>query len=208
MTDRLCPSCGKPALSVATRCPRCGCAFDARYDREIDPKPYRTRVPGPLLIVVAIVAVAAANMLWKSGRGAPRGVVSAPQTENPSAQPEPTRRSPPRLAVAESSAALKPAKIVAPPPRTDSVVTPKPVTSAVSRVPAPALSSGVERRFATTWINVRAIRSNKAKVVRVLRPGEAVQVDSLREGWYRVVSGETGYADRRLLATAPPSSGP
>jgi hypothetical protein len=83
----------------------------------------------------------------------------------------------------------------------------KPEVRPAPRPVEPTAVAGSERRFATTWINVRAVRSARAKVVRVLKPGEAVQVDSLGEGWYKVVSGETGYADRRLLASTPPSSG-
>jgi uncharacterized protein YgiM (DUF1202 family) len=80
--------------------------------------------------------------------------------------------------------------------------------------PAPAtlaLSEGGDaRRYATTWINVRATRRNSSPVLRVLRPGEAVQVDSLAQGWYRVVSvgGEPGYVDRRLLDSAPGTASP
>lgn len=203
MTDRVCPGCGKTVLSVATRCPGCGHAFETRYDRHIDAKPLRPRVPGPALIVVAIVVVAAANLLWKSGRG-------SPQTIRPPAPP-------PAATVASQSApiAARSESVTAAPARVDTAPAPKPPAPKVKPpAPAPAVRpaepvavAGAQRRFATTWINVREVRSNKSKVVRVLKPGEAVQVDSLGQGWYKVVSGEPGYADRRLLASAPPSSG-
>jgi uncharacterized protein YgiM (DUF1202 family) len=63
-----------------------------------------------------------------------------------------------------------------------------------------------QRRYASTWTNVRARRSNTAPVVRILRPGEVVLVDSLEEGWYQVVIDRQalGYVDQRYLATAPP----
>ncbi len=65
----------------------------------------------------------------------------------------------------------------------------------------------MQRRYANTWMNVRADRSNTAPVVRVLRPGEEVQVDLLKQGWYRVVSDSQalGYADQRYLDTMPPA---
>jgi hypothetical protein len=44
----------------------------------------------------------------------------------------------------------------------------------------------------------------------VLQPGDAVLVDSLVRGWYRVVAdGRTvGYAHRRYLAATPPAAAP
>ena len=55
------------------------------------------------------------------------------------------------------------------------------------------------------FVNVRRSPSPTATTVAVLEPGEAVLVDSLRRGWYRIVrDGRTlGYADRRFLATSP-----
>lgn len=209
MTDQLCPSCGKAALSVATRCPRCGQVFELRYDRHIDPKPIRPRVPGPALIVIAVITVLGANLLWRSGRSSPR-----PAAKPPAGAPAPaaatqaasTPPAPPPLARADS-AAPKAANRAPQARAVDSAAVAKPVVRPTPRPVEPSPVGGSEQRFATTWINVRAVRSSKARVVRVLKPGEAVQVDSLGEGWYKVVSGETGYADRRLLATRPPVTG-
>jgi ribosomal protein L37E len=207
VTDTVCPSCGKSALSVATRCPRCGYAFDARYDRHIDPKPRRQRVPGGLLIVLAVLTVAAANFLWKSGRVSLHDQTRAPRADSQATKVEPQPLSQPGVS--------PPAPVVSRPTvpaAAESVVTRPPVTApaerVVSRPTQPALPAIGERRFASTWINVRANRSNRSRVVRVLRPGEAVQVDSLGQGWYRIVSGEIGYADRRLLAVSPPRPAP
>jgi uncharacterized protein YgiM (DUF1202 family) len=62
------------------------------------------------------------------------------------------------------------------------------------------------QRFAQVWANVRAERSNTAPVLRVLHPGEVVAVDSLQQGWYRVVSDEAvGYVDQHYLDTLPPN---
>jgi len=66
------------------------------------------------------------------------------------------------------------------------------------------------RRWAKTWVNVRAGRSGSSDAVRILNPGELVGVDSLGRGWFRVsVDGvPVGYVDRSLLALAPPDSLP
>ena len=57
-------------------------------------------------------------------------------------------------------------------------------------------------------MNVRADRSNTAAVIRILRPGEEVLVDLLKQGWYRVVtdSQALGYVDQRYLDTVPPAA--
>jgi hypothetical protein len=219
VNDRVCPSCGKAALSVATRCPRCGYAFDARYDRHIDPKPHRRRLPAGPLILLAVLTVVAANFLWKSGRAPSHLAVRPPASTTPApVQPAPLAQTTP--APAETVASSAP--ITTPPAESVTVHRPAAETARVAsrqpvvaspKPPAPVpaslpLSGNGERRFATTWINVRAVRSNKSRVVRVLRPGEAVQVDSLGQGWYRIIAEEPGYADRRLLASAPPPPTP
>jgi hypothetical protein len=74
------------------------------------------------------------------------------------------------------------------------------------RLPAPPpLRRGVAR-YARTWTNVREDRGRRAPAVRVLNPGEAVVVDSLRRGWYRVLAdGRTlGYVHRSNLDAVPP----
>jgi ribosomal protein L37E len=52
---------------------------------------------------------------------------------------------------------------------------------------APAPPGPLVKRFARTWVNVRSARGRVAPAVRVLNPGDAVQVDSLSRGWYRVL---------------------
>ena len=71
----------------------------------------------------------------------------------------------------------------------------------------PPAGRGV-RRYAQTWVNVRQSRNVAAPAVRVLNPGEAVLVDSLRGGWYRVLAeGRTvGYVYRSRLDSAPPTA--
>jgi len=71
-------------------------------------------------------------------------------------------------------------------------------------------STGAISRYASTWVNIRAGRSPRAPVLRILRPGDLVQVDSLQEGWYRVVSQQRplGYVDRRFLSSSPRQPAP
>ncbi len=63
-------------------------------------------------------------------------------------------------------------------------------------------------RYATTWVSVRETRSRHSSVAWVLDPGEAVLVDSLIAGWYRVVvDGQVlGYAARSYLDPSPPNT--
>jgi len=98
------------------------------------------------------------------------------------------------------------------PPAIDS--SPTPVAEADSTPPGAALPSapafaagGPLERFARTWVNLRDGRSGSAPTVRTLRPGERVLVDSLADGWYRVVvDGRTeGYVDRSYLDEVAPT---
>jgi hypothetical protein len=67
-------------------------------------------------------------------------------------------------------------------------------------------AGGTLRRYARTWVSIREARSDSAPAVRTLEPGEVVQVDSLSQGWYRVVvSGRTvGYVDGGYLDVEAP----
>ncbi|HEY7682345.1 MAG TPA: SH3 domain-containing protein [Gemmatimonadales bacterium] len=71
--------------------------------------------------------------------------------------------------------------------------------------PEPVSIDASRQRIAQVWANVRAERSNTAPVVRVLHPGEVVAVDSLQQGWFRVVTDQgMGYVDQHYLDTLPP----
>jgi uncharacterized protein YgiM (DUF1202 family) len=74
---------------------------------------------------------------------------------------------------------------------------------------APTVSIDVARqRYAQVWANLRAEPSNTATVLLVLHPGEVVAVDSLQQGWYRVVTDQqaVGYVAQQYLDTLPPST--
>jgi hypothetical protein len=106
---------------------------------------------------------------------------AAPALEAPSGNPTPTFAAPPGAEPTDS--AVEP-------------VAPEGV------VPAQPLAE----RFARTWVNVRGGRGRAAPAVRVLNPGDAVQVDSLSRGWYRVlIDGRAaGYVHRSNLDPVPP----
>lgn len=110
------------------------------------------------------------------------------------------------LAVVVRRLGSKPA---APARETPSVDTSQARAALPAAVPADSTAEGVAplpKRFARTWVNVRSARGRAAPAVRVLDPGDAVQVDSLSRGWYRVlIDGRAaGYVHRSNLDPVPP----
>ncbi|HWA57343.1 MAG TPA: SH3 domain-containing protein [Gemmatimonadales bacterium] len=204
--ERICQSCGKTALPVATRCPRCGNAFELRYDRPPIEPSRRSRLFTALTALV-VVALVAANAL--RNRGSSGGVLPPHEEAGMSAPAAPATIAD-RPAQPDSAADQTPAPVPAPAPAPPvAVQTPAPAPErSAARLVFPAGSTG--RRYATTWINLRAARNNRARVVRILQPGEPVRVDSLDQGWYQVVTADQvqGYADRRLLSDATPTQAP
>ena len=91
---------------------------------------------------------------------------------------------------------------------------PIPMPAAAGAVSSPAAAPGSGpspvrtslRRYAQTWANVRGERTLSAPAVGRLNPGDAVTVDSLVRGWYRVlVDGRTlGYVHRSTLDVSRP----
>jgi hypothetical protein len=103
----------------------------------------------------------------------------------------------PREAVRDTAAQ----PTAAPPSVPDSVAAPRETTPATPPAVGPSA-----RRYARTWVNVRGDRARSSPAVSILSPGDAVVVDSLVRGWYRVsVDGRTlGYVYRSMLDVAPP----
>ena len=217
-----CPDCNQKALSVATRCPRCGLAFEGRF---AGPPVKRSRPIVPILLLTGGLAgvLVAVNLVVRETGAAPKAgppvakvpvakapVVKAPVVSEgmvPPPRPEPERQPAVGRAAVESVPA-------APPTRTEPepqpvVVAPPPAARPVG-APRGALAVAGESRYANTWVNVRAGRSPSAPVLRTLEPGELVAVDTPQQGWYRVVNGgrEPGYVDGRFLDTAPPPDSP
>jgi len=210
MNETICPKCGHKALSVATRCPRCGQAFDTRYYQHSSQGPRRRlAVPG-LLIAGVVLMILAANAVWRlPGTGSGRPAQSGALTPPPAPEAKPKAAAP---AVRADSLAAAPSRKRAvtsdPPPPIQTgnraLVPTQPEAGAMVG------NTGAISRYASTWVNIRAGRSPRAPVLRILRPGDLVQVDSLQEGWYRVVSQQRplGYVDRRFLSSSPRQPAP
>jgi DNA-directed RNA polymerase subunit RPC12/RpoP len=202
MPEIECPQCGHRALSVATRCPRCGNEFPPDLIQPLPSTADRHWVrwslmgAGALVLIIAIgrfgryesasgkpTSSAAVDTTPRdtASRSAPPPTAAAPRQPQAQQQPKPTPAQPPQQ---------RPAPPQAVPPPTQ---------------PATPPIGDQQQRYATVFVNVRQSRSPTATTVAVLKPGDAVLVDSLRRGWYRIVrDGRTlGYADRRFLATSP-----
>jgi uncharacterized protein YgiM (DUF1202 family) len=77
-----------------------------------------------------------------------------------------------------------------------------------SAAPEPATIDPAHQRYAQVWANLRGERNSTAPILQVLHPGEVVAVDSLQQGWYRVVTDQqaVGYVDQQYLDTLPPKA--
>ena len=87
------------------------------------------------------------------------------------------------------------------------LATPPGARAADSTVEGPAsVANPLATRVARTWVNVRGGRGRATPAVRVLNPGDVVQVDSLNRGWYRVlIDGRAaGYVHRSNLDPVSP----
>ena len=224
-----CPKCGHRALSVATQCPHCGLDFLTEPPNRPVPVPEpevpRLRrlilVGGVLLATVLVLVIVAVVAVVRHHTRSSDGMVPPVAAPVDSALSKPSQP-----AVEKSTKPVDSARQVAPAPRTDTTHPPPPAPPAAkqpvaepsaSRVdtsrpapsaPAPAPPPGNEllQRYARMWVNVRNRRRPDATIVRVLKPGEPVLVDSLRQQWYRVlIDGRpVGYVYRGYLTATPP----
>lgn len=216
MSYTQCPRCGHKALSVATQCPHCGVPFEIRHTYDVaPPRPRGTLV---VLVVVALGAVFLGVDLLRREPGAKGGESAV--SRQPSAvtvPPSAPRESLPakvKTSVAPAPKSSLPKQPAArqldstpPPPPRPTVNRPPSAPSGSTAEAAAAPAGPSERRYANIWVNVRRARGPSAAVVKVLRPGEPVLVDSLRQGWYRVVTdGQAlGYVYQGFVDTVPPT---
>ncbi len=195
MPEIECPQCGHRALGVATRCPRCGHEFPPNL---IQPLPSTAERHWVRWSVMGAVALALIIAIGKFGR-----------YESASTTGKPPRPEAAATAVAETMPRDTIRRDSTPPPLPQPQQQPQAVPQERRRdVPpsAPAVpAAGQEQRYATVFVNVRRTPSAGSTTVAVLNPGDAVLVDSLRRGWYRIIrDGRVlGYADRRYLSTTP-----
>jgi Bacterial SH3 domain len=189
-----CPRCDRKALSVASRCPHCGELFETWHQPKA--RPARDLRPFGLLIVSAVVI----GLVAKNWVATPRSPAPSPGPVAASADPR----------VPAKRRARPPVKSPAPPRSPpQAALPPSDSGTRLAAVPAEEApdSETVQARYAGTWVNVRAGRSNTAPVIRVLRPGEEIAVDVPRQGWYPVVDKQetAGYVDGRYLEATPPT---
>jgi ribosomal protein L37E len=209
MSDISCPKCGHTALSIATRCPQCGHPFESRLWQSPVSAEGRRRVPARLVIAGVVIVLVVVGVAQRQSRG-PVSYLPARRAAGSTAS---APAAPPAAVLpADSSPPADPAS----PPDPTPTVAQRDTEPATATAPPPATvepssdDSSLERRYASTWVNVREGRSGSTPVVQVLKPGEAVSVDSLRQGWYRVLNGGTplGYVDRSLVGQEPESVSP
>jgi len=184
MPEIECPQCGHRALSVATRCPRCGHEFPPDLIQPLPSTAERHWARWALMGAAGLAFVIAVGRLGK-GEPAPQKTAHGPVAPVVDTAPRDTL---PRDSLPPTAA-----------------VTPRPAPPPAVQPTRPVPTGGQEQRYATVFVNVRRSPSPGATTVAVLNPGDAVQVDSLRRGWYRVSrDGRVlGYADRRFLSTTP-----
>jgi len=201
-----CPECGKTMLSIATQCPHCGYQFPPQQLRISIPPPQVRKVRPAVTVALALVVVAAVVVAFQSWGGWRAGPESGVATVPPRAPSGEQQQQPVETTVPDTAAVgairqdSQPQVSVA--ETTPAVTTPPPALP-----PPAALPTGQQtRRYASTWVNVRRDRGREAPTVRVLQPGDAVLVDSLDQGWYRVViDGQPiGYAHRANLVVRAP----
>lgn len=211
-----CPSCGKRALSVASRCPHCGLLFSPGVLPPVEPNrlPGRLLMAGSLVALLVVVVLARKQNEPRAAALSPASPVTAPAATAPPATAPAERQSAPPATVSAPSIPVEPlpqaqdsALESTPPPAAAPPQAAPPQAAPPQAEPPPAAPTGEQlRRYATTWVNVRDRRSPDAAPVRVLNPGEALLVDSLVGGWYRVViDGQSiGYAYGSNLSEEAP----
>jgi len=197
-----CPDCGKRALSVATRCPHCGFHFPPRRIVRPSPTPSFGASRGMIAVGGAVLTLLIVALVVRHGRAAGERTAAAPARPVDS-MPVPSAPAP-RAATAKGSTPARAAKGAAAGGADSSRVSTAAPGSAPSSGASPAALGN--RRYAQTWVNVREDRTRSAPTVGMLNPGDAVTVDSLVRGWYRVlVDGRTlGYVHRSTLDVSRP----
>jgi RNA polymerase subunit RPABC4/transcription elongation factor Spt4 len=224
MTLIACPRCGRKVLSVASVCPNC--SFSLTEQRAIDAQrgsgirchqcqqalpastsvcPHcgearrsdrrrRWLVPGVGLAVVIAVAL---YVLPKIDADQPQQNATSTAERQLAARPDSVPPQPQATVIAEESPATS----------LDSAPARSPTTFQRTR-PVSARSGGLtEIRWASDYVNVRELRAVGSDIVRVLSPGERVEVGLSWQGWWAVfVNGQpVGYVDGSYLQDQPPS---
>lgn len=209
MSHLTCTNCLQKSPAEATRCKHCGRSFGPPPPRGGATGSFRRVISAVVLVAVATLVVVGAWQWWPILRVT--RAIAAPET---------TAVTPPPTPAPESRAASVESMIPAPrpparPPKDSAARVAEIAPARDSTRPAPPLAPAepvridpAHQRYAQVWVKLRAEPNNAAAVLRVLQPGEVVTVDSLQNGWYRVVGDEqqVGYVDRQYLDTLPPTN--
>lgn len=221
MTSYLtCTNCGQKSPDSAGRCKNCGRAFGRAEPAPGNSGLKRDTIPVAVLLAGAAFLVFAAFKLWPAFATTPASTpaestaVAAPRetttvaTAPPTPAPKPAAVAPADTVRAATQAPAR--KPESPPPAPDSVVRVRD-TAATTPTPPPAEAEPVtidvaHQRIAQVPAFLRAEPSKSGAVVRILQAGEVVTVDSLVQGWYRVVTDSqgVGYVGQQYLDTLPP----
>lgn len=202
-----CPKCGRKVMSVASVCPHC--SFSLTEHRVLEAhrssgtrcsnchqaipagatqcphchsaqpgrRALRWALPAGLVVVVAVIALF-------PGRRERRPVA------------EITVPGQPDTALAEPLPALRSAESI--PAATTRIAAQAP--------PAPAPAPQTVTRWTSTWVNVRQERSPNSQVLRILNPGQRVDVADLQRGWWMLFLDDEmiGYVAQSTLRSEPP----
>lgn len=216
MSYLTCTNCLQKSPDTATRCKHCGRAF-GRAPEARDSGSGRSFFPTALLLGGAALIIVAAYQLWPRFSVAPSP--APPDTQTVAAPPPPTTAPTPASKESRAAPVDSVRSVLTPPPKPREQPPPPAADTArpmgdtarpVSDTARPAAASVAidvaRQRYAQVWANLRAERSNTASILQVLHPGEVVAVDSLQQGWYRVVTDQqaVGYVDQQYLDTLPP----
>ena len=177
MPLRACPQCGQKVAGAAQVCP--GCSYRlSQHTPEIKESGASWFVP--VLLGVALVVMGVVLSIRTRSDGELRPSAS-------SAPPPPPSQSP-----------LPPAGGIAPPP-TDSAV-PLPVGDPTIVLPS------TQTKWTSEWANVREGRGLTDSILRILTPGQRVEVDSLRARWWLVyLDGQRiGYVHQTVIQDEAP----
>jgi len=219
MTLINCPQCNQKVLSVASVCPKCGFSFSEQRKkdahstraklcknchREIAPNaplcphcgemsPVKQPAKWILPVGVVIVLAVAVSMIPLVGGEAPDDSV---ELASPEEQP------PPKVETATPTppSPVQPDSTVITQPTVQPEAAPAQVEAAVTTL----------TRWTAKWVNVRADRNPDAEILRVLTPGQRVEVADLAHGWWAVyLQGEMiGFVANSLILDQPPGSEP
>jgi len=202
-----CRQCGNPISSGVIACPYCGVRRPAT-------RRARTFAVAAVTLVLVGAVTARAVMPHHASRPAPADS-SAERASGPTepaalgrVTPNPSPKEP-APALAKAADTVPVATVPLPAPESVIVNLPSienPAPKAAVPSPQPDTAARREARWARVYANVRASPTETATIVRVLKPGQRIEVSGGPIGWSLVyVDGQrAGYVGSVLLSHQPP----